>query len=340
MASESWQVWPGEGWGTILLGQTPPVILAALQAAGVDYEFDVDVPEFLSVDDVGFELLFSDEADDTLESILRQISSDDSQWKVGGREIVGQPLDGVLQALGIAQHIDTVWHLKVDPYLGPQQEEAANRGVMERRDQTATATQLLSEGLLWSPAQGFGIQMRAGRVEAVFLRKANQVSREGYGPLTSEQLELARSNDLEQRLMQHVERRRNVPSTIATAQFAIALGVVVYVGYQNQNQWMEAAPVPGKVVRVESTATTETIYTIAYQDHAGQLHHVRWRVQDMYVPKDVGETVDVVFLPAAPDKPLGPARLRDMGFLNYAPWLLGVAGSYAVTLLVLQWLRK
>ena len=55
-----------------------------------------------------------------------------------------------------------------------------------------------------------------------------------------------------------------------------------------------------------------------------------WQLADIYVPKAVGDTVDVRYLPEAPDAPLGPARVQDAAFLKFTPYFLVVVVGYLV----------
>jgi hypothetical protein len=52
------------------------------------------------------------------------------------------------------------------------------------------------------------------------------------------------------------------------------------------------------------------------------------------VPREIGETVEVAYLEEAPHRPLSPARLRDVGFIEFLPYVLAAIVVYALILLV------
>ena len=87
--------------------------------------------------------------------------------------------------------------------------------------------------------------------------------------------------------------------------------------------------VQGKVIAVKPPDVPfPQELTVAYRDQADQEHQVIFRPVDVYVVRELGELVEVRYLPEAPDQPLGPARFRDAAFLKYTPWGIGIVAAY------------
>jgi len=64
-------------------------------------------------------------------------------------------------------------------------------------------------------------------------------------------------------------------------------------------------------------------YTVEYRDQAGTPHQVVLQRPDVYVNAQIGDKIEIRYLPENPDRTARPARYRGRGFRQVRPW--GVA---------------
>jgi hypothetical protein len=66
----------------------------------------------------------------------------------------------------------------------------------------------------------------------------------------------------------------------------------------------------------------------------------RCTINDTYVPRAVGDEVEVRFLPEDPEIAIGPAGLRDLWFLHWFPYIIGTFLAYVISLFFVGWWRR
>ncbi len=110
--------------------------------------------------------------------------------------------------------------------------------------------------------------------------------------------------------------------------------VLVWQGIEYQGRWNIATTVEGDVIDVKPPPPEPfpDEYTIDYSDSTGKQYQVVFKRNDVYVAPQVGEKVEIRFLPDSPGRPMGPARFRDAAFDKYLPLGLGVMAAYCISL--------
>jgi hypothetical protein len=173
-----------------------------------------------------------------------------------------------------------------------------------------------------------------GEICTVYLRKPEDSPRRGDGPLTASQRELSARKDLPTYL---IRPRRAAPEaawlqTVLVLALFGGLGLLIWQAINYQLRWNAAPVVQGDVVDVQPPPPDPfpTDYTISYRDQSGAAHQVVLKRADVYVTPKVGETVEIRFLPESPDRPLGPARYRDIAVEEYVPRGIGIVAVYCV----------
>lgn len=337
MAYESWSIAWGEGWGPLQLGTPGAELMAALKSAGIEWDRDPDDPTWADLMECMAELRFAVEPPHP----LVEIAISEPDVAVGNKTPIGKSLPEALRIVGARPSNDTLWRLDAD-----------SRQSLPTRDPEAALTlpedappeELLDRGTLWIRKLGLGLRMEGGRVMEWFLRRPSDVPRLGCGPLTPEHLELADRGDLRQRMRARAWHHRSGGwiGRVATLALVAGIGMLIWQGFRDQQRWHAAPVVEGTCTAVEESAARGglDVYVIEYRDGADVRHTARWTLADLYVPLEVGDPVEVRYLPEAPDRPLGPFALRTVGFFQYVPYVLGLMGVYVAVLCVAGWLRR
>ena len=332
MPTDDWQLKLGSHWGPVELGMGYQSVLAKLQAAKLDVAHDDD-RTWMDIEDPEVELLF----DANEPHPLLQIASDDLEFAIDGKTIIGETLPRALNLCNAGPHDETVWRIDGDPseslFLDDDEDAQPSTAPRVPDDEL-----LLIEGTLWLRRVGVGLVLTDGLVHELVLRKPDRAPRTGYGSLTPVQLQLARHSDLAKTLQAFERRRRSKASRyrrVATFLMFVAVACIGWLSFQDEKRWHQAPVVDGTVVAIEDADNPHKreTYVVDYHDSTGAAHQVRWTLADLYVPPMVGATVEVRYLEEAPDKPIGPMQLRNMGFFNYVPYILLVMGIYAVALM-------
>lgn len=331
----SWQLTFGKNWGPVVLGQPRPQVVEELTKAGMDVE-DEQGEETIYLFDPEFELTFAAEEP----ANLLQIVIEDADLQVGGLPLLKTTLDQALLAVQINAFEEAFWRMEDEP----SDSLPANIDPTAEKSPAPSPQQLIAEGTLWIPSLGLGLVMWKGIVSKVALRQPQDSPPAGVAPLTEQQLELAMQQELPKppqpdappSLLSRLVR-------IFTTLIFLALGCFLGVSaIRHQKLWNEAPHAKGTLVAIEPNDPVKKadVYVIDYEDLEGKKHQARFTLADMYVPQAIGDTVDVVFLPSAPDQPLGPAKVKDITFTTFVPWGIGLMAVYVVTNAVLTILLK
>ena len=321
MSKELWSVDPGRGMGVLELGSERNLVLRQLQDAGIDVDLDEDEPE-LYVEDMDTELIFTTETPPR----LREIVVEDERARFGPLPVLGERVHKLADLLQVPAE-DTLW--RIEPEDGRPIPESGPASM------SPSDEQLLDEGTLWFTTLGIGLGMVRGEVTTLRIRKPEGSPKRGNGPLTEAQRALSQRADLPTYLLRPLrgeKRPGGCLQSLATLALIAALGWLVWNALLYQQRWNNAPVVEGVVTDVQPPPPEPfpNDFTIAYQDEAGNPHQVVLHVADVYATRNVGDKVEIRYLPGAPDQPLGPARYRDAAFLKFVPWGVGILAAYCV----------
>lgn len=109
---------------------------------------------------------------------------------------------------------------------------------------------------------------------------------------------------------------RLILSLVALVLIAAPVGIV----WRDLKRWAAAPAVTGKVVRVLPEGPFPDVVTVEYQDQANHTHQVD--ISTNYATaRKVGDTVDLFYLPDAPERAMTRIQQRDEGW-SVSPYLL------------------
>jgi hypothetical protein len=317
MSDELWSVELGRGMGVIELGATREEIARRLAEKNIKLNVD-DEDDWLWIEELDAELRFKT----TKPAVLREIVVEDEQLRFASLAVIGKRLHEVVVLLKVSD-AETMWRLERD--------DESRSGAIFPEGPTSDEL-LLSRGTLWIPSLGLGLGIVRGEITTVRLRKPEESPKSGLGPLTPSQRELSGRTDLSRFLLRpsgRVSRQINAVQVVLGFVLAVSLGLLVWQAIDYQRRWNDAPVVEGTVIAVRPPGDPiPNEFTIAYRDQAGAEHQVVFHSADVYILREVGEKVEVRYLPEAPDQPLGPARVRDAGFLKYMPRGIGIVAVY------------
>lgn len=325
MEEFNWSVTLGHGLGGIELGVTRKVVLERLATAEHELEADDDEPAYVSLLDSDIELYFQDSQG--AEMVLVQIGVEDNSVRFGSEPVIGRRLHEITALLQV-NAAETVWRMDDHP-------EDSLPSMQTAQEASATDRDLMVRGTLWIRPLGIGLKLWQGEIEEVLIRKPEWTPEHGFGQLTPIQLELSKQEDLPTELHRPFEsaaRARRIFRFVSGAIFFALISLVVLQAAQYQRRWQDAPKAEGEVIAVGPGGpdTIATEFTVAYQDQEGARRQVKLGIADVYVPKAVGDRVELRYLPEAPDKPLGPGRVHDAAFVKYFPWGIGILAGYLV----------
>ncbi len=328
MSDELWSVELGRGIGVIELGATKEEIAQRLAEHKIELDID-DEDDWLWVEEFDAELRFKT----TRPPVLREILVEDDRLRFASLPVIGKRLHEIVELLKVSD-AETQWRIERDD----EEDERASAIFPEG---VTTDEMLLNDGTLWIPALGLGLGMVRGEITTVRLRKPGETPKSGLGPLTASQRELSSRTDLPRYLVNRVSgvsrpvRWAQIPLNIG---LAAALVLLFWQSIDYQRRWNDAPVVEGEVIAVNPPPPEPfpREFTVAYRDQAGAEHRTLFKPADVYIVREVGEKVDVRYLPDAPDQPMGPARVRDAAFIKFGPWAIGVLAAYFVLQVVLS----
>jgi hypothetical protein len=313
--------------GDIELGASRGTVLQRLRDADIDYDADDGAPAHVELPDMDVELTFERGPVGT----LIQIAVQDDRVQFGTRHVLRCRLHEITELLDVREG-ETVWRMDEDPNLSLLPDRPTTQGPVSDRE-------LLESGTLWVQPLGLGLRLWRGVLYEIYLRRPEHVPAEGAGRLTADQLALSRREDLDRvfetpRPPEHGLRR--LIRIVASGLLFAALGGIIWQAAEFQRQWHAAPTAQAKIVAVnpDSPDTIPTEFIVAYQDQQGGEHQAALGLADIYVPKQVGETVELKYLPDEPDRPLGPGRVSDAAFVKFFPWAIAAFALYLVVLLV------
>jgi len=336
---KGWQLTLGKSWGPLNLGAARSTIIEVLNKQ----DFDVDEEEgvdTLFLFEPELELNFAGDAPKE----LLQIVIEDAIVEINGLPLLNTTLDQALLAANLTSFDGAIWRSDdehTDTLPGFTPEEPTDE---DDKSKPPTASQLLQHATLWIPQLGLGLSMWKGIVNQVVLRRPEHSPTSGIAPLTQEQLELAMQQEIPKPQAQAgpaplwVRALQVVSNVVFTV---LIIGLVLYT-QQKQAAWNQAPRTPGTLVAIQPNdpKLKQDVYVFEYKDQTGKTHQARWTLADIYIPREIGSEVEVTYLPEAPDKPVSPARVRDIAMTNLFPYVVSLGAIGAVANLLLHYLGQ
>jgi hypothetical protein len=326
MDKSFWEVDPGVALGPLALGLPRDEILERAAEAGMEVPADDEVSTSVCFDDAEIELHFRPEAPHR----LWQMVVSDERVRFGGQRVIERPLVEIVDLLKIPAE-ETLWRRWVDDEALPEEQQAAAGPLADE--------ELLLSGTLWITTLGLGLQQSYGEIDSLWLRQPADSPRTGLGQWTAAQRKLAVDPDLAAKI---ARARRGPPQPtnywvwIVNVLAVIAAGWLVLATVRLQQRWNEAVVIEGVVVAVDPPPPEPfpDRVTVAYVDTKGVRRETLLQRADYYVASGIGDKMEIRYLLEAPDKPLGPARIRDIAFDFAVPRVIGLFATYLVLQLV------
>lgn len=319
MSNSGWEIRPGRGLGDFALGEPRADVLRRLESDQQAVDVDPEDPTYVELVDDGIALRFAAEG----QQPLMLIEVCDEQVQFAGLGLSGLPPHELLPRFDVHPR-ETVWRR----WTGDSSDDGYRPGT-DVADET-----LINGGTLWLRPYGLGLCFDRGKLDTVLITAPERVPRDGYGPWTAAQAELS------QALPSSGEKPASRPGGAlgSTIRIILTLGLLGALGWLfnaarlYQARWDQAPVVQGTIVDVQPPPPEPfpEKYTVEYLDDAQHTHRIVWGLADLYVPKALGETVDVRYLPEAPDQPQSPGRYRDAAFLKFFPFGIAAVALYGV----------
>lgn len=335
---KGWTLTLGQSWGPLKLGAARSAVIETLnkQQFEVDEEEDTQT---LYLFEPELELSFGFEAPKP----LLQILIEDAVVEINGLPLLNTTLDQALLAVNLTSFDGAFWR-NDDEQTDTLIDYHPGETLDEEQSESLTTSQLLQYATLWIPQLGLGLGMWKGIVKQVVLRKPEHSPTSGIAPLTQEQLELA----MQQEIPKPKAPAGPAPLWVRALQIVsnvvfttLIIGLVLYA-QRTQTAWNQAPRTPGTLVAIQPNDPTlkQDVYVFEYKDQAGNTHQARWTLADIYIPREIGSEVEVTYLPEAPDKPVSPARVRDIAMSTLVPYLVALTAIGALTNLFLHFLGQ
>ena len=326
MGKNRWSVELGHGLGDIELGALRGDLLEQLRDAGIEWEADADDPHHVDVAEMELQLTFHDGDPPR----LIQIAVQDERVQFGSQPVIGCRLHKLTTLLDVRQD-ETVWRIDDDPDDSLASDAPSPRA-------PAADLDLLESGTLWIRPLGLGLDLWRGEIREVYLRQPEHVPTTGQGRLTTKQLDWSRREDLAGAFgnahSPEARTRRRFRFIAGATLFALT-GAIVWQAATHQRRWHAAPTVEAEVIAAGpgGPETIPTDFVVSYRDHNGVEHQASVGLADVYVPRAVGEKVELRYLPEEPGRPLGPSRAKDEAFSRFFPWVIAGLVGYLVVLI-------
>ncbi|MBX3421667.1 MAG: hypothetical protein KF752_08935 [Pirellulaceae bacterium] len=320
-----WTVQPGLAIGMLELGTPRDEVLQLLQKNGIDVEVDdTDSTEFY-VCEMETVLYFAEHAPHPLLLIKVQ----DERVRLGTLKVIGDFPHNILAAV---PSINTLWMSDIGQITSPDSKSSATKNLSD--------SQLLNDGTLWITTLGIGLGLVDGAIVTLWLCDPQYLPSSGQGEFTAQQRQLSEK-------MQLASFKAEVPKTHPVQRLAkvglaaTALVVAAYFGnqaWEEQKKWDSAPEVEAEVIEVwpPPPEPFPSQFTLSYQDATGGVHQVQWGQNDLYGMPQVGSKVTLRYLANAPDIAMGPAKLHDIAFNQFVPYLIGIFVVYSALSLVVN----
>lgn len=198
----------------------------------------------------------------------------------------------------------------------------------------ATDEQLLDNGTLWMKALGVGFVLSRGKITSLLLCDPAQLPQTGCSEFSGAQRHLSERMQIESFKVPIVKTHPLV-SGVKIGLLLSAILVAAFFGkqaWEEQKRWDNAPEVEATVVAVwpPPPEPFPDKYQLAFQDNSGKTHEVELLQNDLYGIPQVGEQIRLRYLQESPQTVKGPAKLHDIAFDRFVPYLLGIFATYFV----------
>jgi hypothetical protein len=320
-----WSVQLGIRMGPLVLGSEYEPVLQALRDHRVDVDrLRLDRSGKLSVQDIHTQLLFSD----TYPRTLVRIDVEDKQLRFGPLVVIGKRAHEIIGLFKVSRK-KTLWCSVAT--------NSDSSDLVANGNTTSQSRELLARGTIWIPGLGLGLTLRDGLVGTVHLCEPSQAPRNGTGSWTKEQQRLSEVREMPAlATAPTLHKSRTILSVVIHLALVASIGTLIWWVMQLQRRWDAATEVPAVVVAVDPPPPNvlPTYITLSFNDSAGTEHRPTLGYMQFEMTPKLGDEVNIRYLPDAPDKVLGPAAFRVVGFDSAFPYGMGILAIYSVLQLI------
>ncbi len=317
-----WLAELGVRLGPLILGTEYSQILPILHEHGIDIDLSrMATPGKLSIPEIGTELIFSQ----TNHRPLERIEVEDERLRFGSLSVIGRRAHEIVRLFKVSRK-ETLW--------------CSNETNMENlipatlQDRTAQSRKLLASGTLWITSLGLGLTLRDGLIAKVHLCDPIHSPNIGNGSWTKEQQLLSEVREMPAEAITTTQNKRiSVLSSLTHLSLVVSIGLLMWWGIALQRRWNEAPDVPAVVVAMEP-AVLPNIITLSFNDSKGVERRQSLGHRQFYMSPNIGDEVNIRYLPEAPEMVLGPFGYRDIGFDTAFPYGIGIIATYSLLQLI------
>ena len=200
--------------------------------------------------------------------------------------------------------------------------------------ETVTDEQLLDSGTLWMKALGVGFGLTRGKITTLLLCDPSKLPNTGYGEFTEAQRQLSERMQVES-ITLPVAKTHPLESAVKLGLLLNAILVAAFFGkqaWEEEKRWDNAPVVEADVVAVwpPPPEPFPNKFQLSFQDNSQTTHEVELGQNDVYGVPKVGEKITLRYLPESPQTVKGPAKIHDIAFERFVPYLLGTVAVYFV----------
>lgn len=201
-------------------------------------------------------------------------------------------------------------------------------------ERTATDESLLDSGTLWMTELGIGFTLTRGKITTLFLCDPSKLPGSGYGEFTGAQRHLSERLQIAS-FKAAPTKSHPLETGVKITLLLTAILVATFFGkqaWEEQKRWDNAPEVEADVVAVSPPPPEPfpSKYQVTYQDPSGTKHELELEQSDVYGVPRVGEKVTLRYLLESPQTVKAPAKVHDIAFERFVPYLLGTFAVYFV----------
>lgn len=328
------EIVPGHGWANVQLGSTLDEVRAALANHGHAYDLD---EEGYTLDIYAPEVTFY--FDDSSPKQLLQIVFYDKDHQVDGQPVIGLTLAEALLPFDVQGYDDTLWSL-----VSIEEEYQKGKPLDDsKRLRRSNDKQNLDCATLWILSQAVGLVMLDNHVHAIAIRRKGEAPRVGCGRLDSQSMVLAlnakpteeptrlprlRLQPPQPRLLGRLRKR--ILQFLFVALAVVFTAIPIRIAYRDLTEWGEAVAVVGSVIDAQPEGPFPDEVTVRYTVPDSGEHQVT--IPTTYTTvREIGEEVELEYLPDQPHRAMTRVQIRDAGFsipLYYLFGSIGLAGFF------------
>ncbi len=320
LSEDFWLVEIGRGMGPLSFGMTRSQVVGCLNENGLADGVDpLDEDPEVYVKAIETMIAFTSKRP----QVLMRLDVDDDRVNFAKWDIINKPIHKVVR-LFKSQPTDTLWC----DYFEEDEQAIASRDGDGRT--TAADAELMRSGTLWLPALGLGFSLDQGLVATVHICDPKHAPKYGSGAWNVPQQKMSETGIIPRPMPRAVKPSFARPILNIVA--VLALGILAWRAITLQLRWNAAPDVPAIVVAVDPPPPEPfgNTFTVKYADPSGQQQQVVLDRMQFYVAPKLDEQVKIRFLPEAPDKPLGPNRIGDVGLNLAIPYACVIGMIYCV----------